>query len=149
MRTNHSAKRSGARSDDRFAAPAGDQGASEVSALGDGILPSQYFGERGQRHDGLRRLMFAVLEDAIRTCLRCAHRRDRTALGQLRDVMYWIERDDSRGLFSFVNLCEMLELDAHALRHKLYEICDLKPSYSRRGWSAHREMSAQRPAAAL
>src|ERR1700723_1976057 len=65
---------------------------------GVGILPVQ-FGESRRRKlpsEGERKLLFAVLEDAIRTYLR--------------------HRDDEGGPFAYVNVCEALGIDADSLR---------------------------------
>jgi hypothetical protein len=116
-----------------FARKAPEQFAPEQT-----VLPCQFFDRRNRQTDPIRKLMFAVLEDAVRTCFRCADRRDRAGLAQLRDVIYWMEREDSRGLFSFGSVCETLELDAVSLRQKLYRLCNFGPDATRIGFSARR-----------
>jgi hypothetical protein len=83
------------------------------------VLPEQLFG--GTRlhagHIGELALRLAILQDAIR-CLAaesefsCA-RRDR------REAARWIAADDASWPFSFVNVCEALDMDAGRLRRVL------------------------------
>jgi len=84
-----------------------------------GILPVQ-FGESRRRKlpsEGERRLLFAVLEDAIRTYLR-----DRDASDAARnseeflEAAEWLSTDDDSSPFTFVNVCEALEIEPDCLR---------------------------------
>src|SRR5579875_408424 len=67
----------------------------------DVLLPTQFFDRlrRRSEHDGERRLMVAVLEDAEA----------------------WIESPDRTWLFSFENICDVLGIDADYLRRGLRE----------------------------
>jgi len=86
---------------------------------GVGILPIQY-GESRRRKlpsEGERKLLFAVLEDAIRTYLR--HRDDGAAAVNNEDFVEaaeWLSSDEEGGPFSFVSVCEALGIDADGLR---------------------------------
>ena len=64
------------------------------------------------------RLMGAILRDALREVLQCTasapHRRN-----FLRDAVAWILADDPDWPFSFVNVCQALDINASALRSAL------------------------------
>ncbi len=83
-----------------------------------GILPVQY-GETRRRKlpaEGERKLLFAVLEDAIRTYLR---HRDNDAAHNNEDFVEaaeWLSCDDECGPFAFLSVCEALGIDADSLR---------------------------------
>ena len=83
----------------------------------DVLLPDQ-FGLIGSRlaHQPERRLMLAVLEDAIQTVMR--HAGDRRVRQQklVREVDRWIDARNGDSLFSFVHVCSVLDLDASAMR---------------------------------
>jgi hypothetical protein len=82
------------------------------------ILPSQYFVRRG-RSAPERRLMVAVLQDAIE-CIerhRCAKDRRRQRL--FDEVRQWLLSEQTDWLYSFARICEVLDLDANAVRHQL------------------------------
>jgi hypothetical protein len=85
---------------------------------GVGILPIQY-GESRRRKlpsEGERKLLFAVLEDAIRTYLR--HRDNAVARNNedFVEAAEWLSCDEECGPFSFVSVCEALGIDADCLR---------------------------------
>ena len=86
---------------------------------GVGILPVQY-GESRRRKlpsEGERKLLFAVLEDAIRTYLR--HRDSGAEARNNEDYVEaaeWLSSDDECGPFAYVNVCEALGIDADSLR---------------------------------
>ena len=89
----------------------------------DTLLPSQYH-ERFRRRsqlDGERRLMLAVLEDAVDM-----YRKHCGAQGRNRqlflDAEDWIDDDDRTWVFSFLNLCDVLDLDGEYLRRGLYAL---------------------------
>jgi hypothetical protein len=85
---------------------------------GVGILPIQY-GESRRRKlpsEGERKLLFAVLEDAIRTYLR--HRDSAVARNseEFVEAAEWLSCDEEGGPFSYVSVCEALGIDADCLR---------------------------------
>ena len=86
---------------------------------GIGILPSQYgtMGRRKLPGEGERKLLFAVLEDAIRTYLR--HRDKGVEARNNEDFVEaaeWLSSDEEDGPFAFVNVCEALGIEADCLR---------------------------------
>jgi hypothetical protein len=89
------------------------------------ILPSQVLdGSRGAELSGEKRLMAAVLADAIRLYLKYAH--SPTVSGQLlfRETERWIETAARSELFAFENICEVLHLDAERVRRALHGHAD-------------------------
>ena len=69
-------------------------------------------------HDGYRRLMVAVLDDAIRV-LTSRPRPRRRSRREWLEVREWFLVHDEYWPFSFVNLCSTLDLDARRLRRRL------------------------------
>lgn len=68
-----------------------------------------------------KRLLLAVLEEAVGTYQRYASalRLDRRNRAVLADVEEWFASEDSRGLYSFVAICDVLGLDAPHVRSGL------------------------------
>lgn len=84
-----------------------------------GILPIQYAESRRRKlpSEGERKLLFAVLEDAIRNYLR--HRDGDAAARNNEDFVEaaeWLSSDHDTGPFAFVSICEALGIDADCLR---------------------------------
>ena len=66
-----------------------------------------------------KRLMFAVLLDAVE-CFQQYHSGRRSKATRLfSDTEGWIFRDDHEWPFSFINVCEAVEIDPHYLRNGL------------------------------
>lgn len=93
------------------------------------ILPSQYndlVRRRSGGFEGERRLLWAVLEDAVGIYLanlRCATGRQRD---EFEEVSAWFRppKDQRSRLFSFETICELLEIDARLLRKGLESISE-------------------------
>jgi hypothetical protein len=87
----------------------------------DTLLASQYFDRVRRRavFDGERRLMVAVLEDGVATYLKHAGAEEPQARELFQDAEAWVESDDAGWLYSFANVCAMLDLDAGYLRRGL------------------------------
>jgi hypothetical protein len=84
---------------------------------GVGILPTQYndLHRRKFTLEGERRLLFAVLEDAIRCYLRDA---DKTSIDRrpaYREAAAWLSSGEKSGPFAFINVCEALNINANRL----------------------------------
>jgi hypothetical protein len=82
------------------------------------ILPVQ-FSTRLQRtaaRTGEQRLIAAILEDAIAIC--CKPNPPKTSKGRtvLRESLRWVRSNDRKWLFSFLRICEMLDVDPGAIR---------------------------------
>ena len=87
----------------------------------DTLLPSQYFDRIRRRasSDGERRLMVAILEDAVDVYRKQVCARDRKRRQLFEDAEAWIESPDKSWIFSYENICEMLGIDAGYLRKGL------------------------------
>ncbi len=89
----------------------------------DTLLPVQYFDRLRRRaeYDGERRLMIAVLEDAVDVYRKQAAAHDLRGRTMFEDAESWIEATDRTWLFSFENICDVLDLDAACIRRGLRE----------------------------
>lgn len=87
----------------------------------DTLLPSQYFDRirRGGDYDGERRLMVAVLEDAVDVYRKQVGATDHRRRQMFVDAETWIEDTDRTWIFSFENICDVLGIDAGYLRSGL------------------------------
>lgn len=84
----------------------------------DVMLPQQFFHSlRMKGHaDGERRLMIAVLEDAVNCFMKQIHATDPKARQLFLDAEEWITAEDRTWFFSFENVCDTLGLDPEYLR---------------------------------
>lgn len=83
------------------------------------ILPVQCGEARRKKmpSEGERKLLFAVLEDAIRCYLRCRDgSRSARKNPEFREAAEWLGCDEEYGPFAFVSVCEALGIDADRLR---------------------------------
>jgi hypothetical protein len=104
----------------------------------DTLLPIQYFEAMRKKHllEGEKRLILSVLEDAVECFMKCID--SPTSKGQrlFRDADEWINLEDKHWVFSFDNVCEML---------------DINPDYMRRGlrqWKERKIAAMERAAEA-
>lgn len=89
------------------------------------LMPTQYYDLVGHRTmlDGEKKLLFAVLEDAIRVYVFTMHGRTARAQRDFQEVCEWINaRGDGDEPFSFVNLCEVFSIQPDALRQDLSKL---------------------------
>lgn len=99
-------------------------GAREMAELAnlfapDQVLPEQFLSRRESSSPGVKKLMVAVLEDAIR-CFQGHLRNPRLRPDQLsREAERWIRTRDDDGPFAFTNVCGVLGIDAEGLRSLL------------------------------
>jgi hypothetical protein len=87
----------------------------------DAILPMQFFQSlrsKGQ-YDGERRLMIAILEDAVNCFMKQLHATDPKARQLYLDADEWISAADPTWFFSFENVCNTLDLNPEYLREGL------------------------------
>jgi hypothetical protein len=96
------------------------------------FLPEQFYSDRqhSASWNGERRLMFAVLQDAVACWFR--HRHARTDYGReiFREIRDWFWDTDQEWLFGFESICVHLELNAEYFRRKLMRWDTLSPDYS-------------------
>jgi hypothetical protein len=120
----------------------------EFSEL-EATLPLQFYGARRGTSDAdpLRRLMVAMLVDAVR-CFQSKFEMRRPGTRQeFAEVRSWIFSDADDGPFSFRTVCDELEVDPEALRKLLLrwvanEDSGGKPRMIRRASSPARRISA-------
>lgn len=87
------------------------------------ILPSQFFsGGPGTTERPEKRLMLAVLQDAVGTLLKHAGSARNGPRRLVRDVEQWINARNADWPFSFDNICAALNLDPAALREGLQRV---------------------------
>jgi hypothetical protein len=95
----------------------------------------------------IRALMFAILELGLRDALgarqlkyryRSSRRkrkndahRSRRASARAESALAWIDDRDADGVFSFQNICDVLEIDADRLRGRINATCDEIPKKCR------------------
>lgn len=82
------------------------------------LLPAQYYGcmERKDQLEPERKLMLAVLEDAINCFRTCLFEKDPEKSGLFHEAEGWIMEEDSSWLYSFDNICGFLGIDPKYLR---------------------------------
>ena len=89
----------------------------------DTLLPSQHADRTGRRRftDGEHRLMVAILEDAIDVYRKQAVARDTRKRHMFEDAEAWIEDRDATWIFSFENICTVLDLEPQYIRRGLHD----------------------------
>ena len=85
------------------------------------FLPSQFYGAGGlSRHlEGEKRLMIAILKDAVECLNKYRGARSSAALSQYQNALEWVEDKDMDWLFSFNNICDHLGFDPDYFRQVL------------------------------
>ena len=85
------------------------------------LLPNQYFAafRRGRAVEGERRLMLAVLEDAVDSYRKHAAACDPREQACFLEAKEWFYSSDRSWLFAFENICDVLEMNADYLRSGL------------------------------
>jgi hypothetical protein len=97
------------------------QGALEPETL----LPVQLadqFTEQGEK-----RLLLAVLEEAVGTFQRNLHAKSRRGQRLFHEAEEWIASPDTSWMFSFESICHTLGLDPHYLRRGLERLKERRP----------------------
>jgi len=82
------------------------------------ILPVQYFTrlQRSAAWTGELRLMAAILEDAVAVCSKRETPKTSKARHVLRETLRWLRSNDRTWMFSFLRICEILDMDPSAIR---------------------------------
>ena len=85
------------------------------------ILPEQYWAEPAGdlRGEPQRRLMLAVLEDAILTLGRHLQQRSVHSRRIAAEVEVWIASDSRAHLFAFASICDVLGFEISSLRRAI------------------------------
>ena len=84
----------------------------------DTLLPIQYFEAMRKKHllEGEKRLILSVLEDAIECYMKCIDASTSKGQRLFRDADEWIAHEDKRWVFSFDNVCDMLDINPEYMR---------------------------------
>jgi len=88
----------------------------------DFLVPVQFFDLTRRRSmlDGETRLLFAVLEDAVRCYVKTGSSSRRSDREQFEEVRHWFDSDSgSRSPFSFEYVCDVLSIAPDSLRSRL------------------------------
>ena len=101
----------------------------------DALLPAQFYAafRGGSAVRGEKRLMLAVLQDALDCYQKYAFAKDGHGRQLFSDADGWISCEDREWYFSFENICETLEIN---------------PDYLRRGvqeWKRHTAVHGRQP----
>jgi hypothetical protein len=87
------------------------------------LTPTQYYDSK--RRDSsdipLKRLMMAVLQDAIRCFQKGAHAKSKSKQRYLCEVHEWVFGENGEGPFAFQSVCEILDIAPQYLRRGLAE----------------------------
>ena len=82
------------------------------------VLPEQHFTrlQRSSAWTGEQRLIAAILEDAVAVCRKPEVPKSSKARHILRETLRWLRSNDRRWTFSFLRICETLDLEPSAIR---------------------------------
>ncbi len=89
----------------------------------DTVLPTQYHAtiRRKGAYEAERRLVIAVLQDAVDCFQKHIFSADRKQQQLFREADEWIQSNDRSWPFAFENVCDLLQINAEYLRHGLME----------------------------
>ena len=89
------------------------------------VLPVQFADH--DTNQGEKRLMLAVLEEAVATFQRNTHAKTRRGQRLFREAEEWIHSEDVSWTFAFENVCHTLGLDPEYLRGGLERFKERRP----------------------
>ena len=103
----------------------------------DALLSEQFYAtsKRNSCREPERKLMLAVLEDAISCMLKNPRRGNPHQRKQYEDARHWVTTEEETDwMFSFKNICEALSLDPNYVRRGLVRqgIISVPPTISQR-----------------
>ncbi len=122
---------------------------SDTLVAGDVLLPAQYWGPgEDPRSEPEKRLMAAVLEEAVATLLNRAGDHSHEGSQLMEEARRWFASDERSGPFAFATICDVLGLDENGIRQALAAKLGEDQRYTRRriqaGRGRHRVRSATR-----
>ena len=91
-------------------------------------LPEQFFRPANQSFavwTGERRLLLAVLEEAVESFFRYRSAATRRGQRLFNETVEWFWDHDQRWLYSFETICQHLGLDAEFIRGGLHRLCEM------------------------
>jgi hypothetical protein len=85
------------------------------------FLPSQFYGSGGlsRQLEGEKRLMIAVLKDAVECLEKYRGARSSAGRSHYDNAIEWVKDTDTDWLFSFTNICDLLGFDPNYMREVL------------------------------
>jgi hypothetical protein len=85
------------------------------------FLPSQFYGAGGlsRKLEGEKRLMIAILKDAVECLDKYRDARTSSGRGHYLNALEWVQDGSTDWLFSFTNICDLLGFDPDYLREVL------------------------------
>ena len=85
------------------------------------FLPSQFYGTGGlsRQLEGEKRLMIAVLKDAVECLEKYRGARSSSGRSHYQNALEWVQDKGTDWLFSFTNICDLLGFDPDYLREVL------------------------------
>jgi hypothetical protein len=85
------------------------------------FLPSQFYGSGGlsRKLEGEKRLMIAVLKDAVECLEKYRGSHNSAARSNYENAIEWVMDNSTDWLFSFTNICDLLGFDPQYLRDVL------------------------------
>ncbi len=103
------------------------------------LLPSQFFAtlRRKGAQEPERRLVIAILEDAVECFQKQLWARHHKGRQLFEDAQSWILSEDREWPFSFENICELLDINATYLRRGLLAWKERQLSTQLRGKVVH------------
>jgi hypothetical protein len=94
--------------------------ADDAPGTGDTLLPAQFWSALGDpRSEPEKRLMVAVLEEAIGLVVNGAARANSERSALVREADRWLESDDRTAPFAFASICDVLGLETGRVRQAL------------------------------
>src|SRR3984893_2645073 len=111
----------------------------------DTLLPIQYFEAMRRKHllEGEKRLILSVLEDAIECFMKCMDSATNKGQRLYREADEWIALEDKFWVFSFDNVCDMLDINPEYLRRGLRDWKQRKLEAMQRAAEAKAEAAAR------
>ena len=111
----------------------------------DTLLPIQYFEAMRRKHllEGEKRLILSVLEDAIECFMKCMDSATNKGQRLYREADEWIALEDKFWVFSFDNVCDMLDINPEYMRRGLRDWKQRKLEAMQRAAEARAEAAAQ------
>jgi hypothetical protein len=85
------------------------------------FLPAQFYGAGGlsRKLEGEKRLMIAILKDAVECLEKYRGARTSTGRSHYENAIEWVKDTDTEWLFSFTNICDLLGFDSDYMREVL------------------------------
>lgn len=85
------------------------------------FLPSQFYGTGGlsRRLEGEKRLMIAILKDAVECLDKYRGARNSAGRSHYENALEWVQDRGTEWLFSFTNICDLLGFDPEYVRDLL------------------------------